>query len=156
MSIWINDAKCDIFSCPGQLNRWHYPSLSEWVSCGRHMCPFWQLRRRRRIYWERLSDTVDCSWQIEVSVIMTLSVSSDWQSESDLDSVRNSCDDILHIFPTLHGLAGAFDNVSMITTTLPADRWNGSAKHTKAQHPKDIFRARIQRFWVYVSRWTYG
>ena len=35
-------------------------------------------------------------------------------------------------------MAGAFENVPMITTTLPADRWNGSAKHTKAQHPKDI------------------
>ena len=57
-----------IFSCPGQLNRWHCHSLSEWVtlfdfsvfralqSSHRHMWPFWQ--RRTQWLWERLSDFV--------------------------------------------------------------------------------------------------
>ena len=43
------------------------------------------------IQW--LSDTVYYSWQIKnpLNVIVNLRVSA-WQSESDLDSIRNSCD----------------------------------------------------------------
>ena len=101
---------------PGQLNRWHLHSVSHHlISASSEQCravidtwdlsdnwsegwdETWHDKQKDEdkdkdigsnsvIYW--LSGTVDFSWQIEK---LTLRV-SDWRSEIDLDSIRNSCD----------------------------------------------------------------
>ena len=54
---------------------------------------FWNLTKTktktlRTIEW--VSNTVDYFWQIEKKIMILRA--SDWQSERDLDSIRNSCD----------------------------------------------------------------
>ena len=111
---YFNPAKNVVISCPGQLNRWHCHWVSESLS--------WLLISASSEHCRAVVDRCDLSdnektkaktktktktkgvikWSTDLVTqltipdklrnwIMALRV-GDWQSESDLDSIRNSCD----------------------------------------------------------------
>ena len=99
-----------VFSCAGQLYRWPFLSLSEWISesvtffistssghC-RAVVNMWQRQsqRQRQRQTEGFSNLVAKLSDKLRNSTMTSTV-SDWQSESDLDSIRDSCD-VLSVF----------------------------------------------------------
>ena len=71
-------------------------SMSQWPldssvfrapqSCRRHICPFWLIDLSDKDRDRDIESDFVIQWQIEKLRIR------DWQSESDLDSIRNICD----------------------------------------------------------------
>ena len=62
----FENGRC-IFSCPGQLNRWHCQSVSQWVTsvfsvfraiqrCGGHIGPFWQDQKDEEAWKDQQED----------------------------------------------------------------------------------------------------
>ena len=80
--------QCRTLSLTQSMSQWPFDSsvFRAPQSCRRHICPFWLIDWSDKDKDRDIESDFVIQWQIEKLRIR------DWQSESDLDSIRNICD----------------------------------------------------------------